>query len=69
MPGLREKKDKKIKIGKEKKARDSDGAPLAAGESEIAVEHWDKLVAAFRTDKGVCDALGVTDERETNGSV
>ena len=67
MPRLREKpvekKTEKVKIGKDKKAKNSDGAPLRTGESEFAVTHWDKLVAAFRTDKGVCDALGVADGR------
>jgi len=56
-------KTEKVKIGKDKTARNSDGAPLAAGESEFAVTHWAKLVERFHTDKGVCDALGVTDGR------
>ena len=61
--------DKAIKIGKDKKAKKGDGKPLAAGESEFAEAHWAKLVKKFGTEKKVIDALGVTDERETNGSV
>ena len=52
------------KDGKDKKAKKADGKPLAAGESEFAKGHWDKVVVKLGSEKKVLEALGATDDRK-----
>ena len=57
-------KDKAVKIGKDKTAKDGDGKQLAAGESCIAGKHWKGIAAKCGGEAQLLTVLGVTDKRE-----
>ena len=56
-------KDRSVKLGKGKRAKAGDGAPLQAGESSISAEHWDKIAAKCGGEAKLFAKLGVTDKR------